>query len=207
MINLYPPTLISNATMTGSLTKRAHQWIREVAGIDDCAIDATAGNGYDTLFLAKLTAPNGRVFAADIQPNALQSAQQRLEMEKNTAPIEWILAGHETMAQWLPRQWHGKVKAIMFNLGYLPGGDKRIITQPETTRSALAQSCQVLASGGRITIIAYTGHPGGEEEAEQIGSWLNALNTRQFHWQCEIPINRRHPPRLFVIEKRLETGK
>ncbi len=193
------------ATMIGLLTERAHQLIREVANSGDSAIDATTGNGHDTLFLARLVGPQGKVFAADIQNQALQSAQLHLKHEENTAPVEWVLAGHETMAQWLPRKYRGHIKAIMFNLGYLPGGDKTIITRSDTTLSALEQSCQVLAPGGRITMIAYTGHPGGTEEARQIRHWLETLNPNQYHWHCETPNHRRHPPQLFVVDKKPET--
>ena len=100
----------------------------------DVVVDATMGNGHDTLFLSQCISPGGRVFAFDVQASALEETRKRIPQEMSTL----FHAGHETMAQNIPAELHGRIAAVMFNLGYLPGSDKTCITRTETTLAALA---------------------------------------------------------------------
>lgn len=104
----------------------AREVISKVVKKGDVAVDATAGNGLDTLFLAKLVGESGRVYAFDIQKEALENTRQRLQKEDLLSRVELIRAGHENMEEYVP----GHVSAVMFNLGYLPGGNHRVITRP-----------------------------------------------------------------------------
>ena len=114
----------------------ASQCLREALRPGDHAVDATMGNGQDTLLLAQLVGPTGRVDAFDIQPSALVKTRERLEEADCMAQARLHLAGHETMADAV----RGPVQAVVFNLGWLPGGDKEITTRVETTRRALEAS-------------------------------------------------------------------
>ncbi len=90
----------------------------------------------------------------------------------------------------------------MANLGYLPGGDKTIITRPETTRSALQQAADLLAVGGRISVVVYTGHPGGRAEGDQIDAWFGALAADSWDVLRTQILNRPESPYLLVAEKK-----
>ncbi|BCX89615.1 hypothetical protein MIN45_P1988 [Methylomarinovum tepidoasis] len=168
----------------------------------DTAIDATAGNGHDTLFLARRVGENGRVLAFDVQPRALRQARERLRQAGLTARVTWHCLGHEHMDQTVPEDWRPRLRAVMFNLGYLPRGDKRLITTAATTTAALEKALALLAPGGRISLIAYTGHPGGRQECEAVRDWLYRQPADLLSWRTVIPQGRRRPPWLFLIDKR-----
>ncbi len=188
--------------MTVSLTEQAKRWIAARLHPGDGAIDATVGNGHDTLFLASRVGENGRVFAFDIQTEAIDGARRRLRQAGLERRVFWYLKGHQHLAESIPITWRSRLRAAMFNLGYLPGGDKLRITRSATTIPALAQAVELVSTGGRITVIAYTGHPGGEEEADSVQSWLGRQPSDLIFWRRVIPVGRRQPPLLFLIEKR-----
>ncbi|HCN27641.1 MAG TPA: rRNA methyltransferase [Verrucomicrobiales bacterium] len=170
----------------------------------DLAVDATAGNGHDTLFLSHLVGPKGHVFALDVQAAALESTRRRLEdhgIQLNRHSL--IQAGHESLLQSIPCSFHGRIKGIMFNLGWLPGSDKGIITRAETTLPALDAALHLLAPGGLLTLAVYPGHEGGREERQVIGQWADQLPIRSFEVQQIRPINpAAHPPECWVFWKR-----
>ncbi len=184
-----------------SLTEQAQRFIAEVLHPGDVAIDATTGNGHDTLFLARQVGSHGRVFAFDVEPAALRKAREQVTALGLQDRLVWICHSHETLEQHIPAPWKHDIQAVMFNLGYLPGSDKECITTPSSTLPALDQALRLLAPGGRISIIAYTGHPGGKEEADAITRWLAAQSSLQLSWKQIIPENRISPPRLFFIDK------
>lgn len=161
-----------------SVLSQAQRWVKERAGPGDCVVDATAGNGSDTLFLARTVGPRGRVFAFDVQEEALESTRRRLADDPDAgklAPAELVLAGHETMEAALPADLHGRVAAVMFNLGYLPGASSPLITLPGTTLAALQAAVRLLRGGGALTAVVYPGHEGGKEEAEAVEAWAAEL--------------------------------
>ena len=106
------------------------------------------------------------------------------------------------MYKTIPTHYHGNIKAIMFNLGYLPGGDKTIITSTDSTITALNSSCHLLSSNGIITIIAYPGHSGGDLETVQVTNWCDQLDITQFEVHVIYSsTDKQSAPRLFVIHK------
>jgi len=169
------------------------------------AIDATAGNGVDTLFLARTAGPKGHVYAFDIQEQALARTRQRLAEDANgdaMAPVTLIQAGHEKMAEIIPKTEHGRISAVMFNLGYLPGGDPALITQPGTTLAAMEAAIGLLAPGGVLTAVLYPGHDGGEAEAEAVVRWASRLpfavgQTMQYRF-----MQKPDAPYLVALERR-----
>ena len=118
-------------------TELAQLVLRQTIKPGDWAVDATVGNGHDTLFLAQRVGPPGRVFGFDVQAAALASAAERV---LGLDQITLFHAGHEHLAERLPAEAKGRLAAAMFNLGYLPGGSHEIVTRTQTTLAGLSQA-------------------------------------------------------------------
>ena len=171
----------------------AHDFLAQVITQEDIVVDATMGNGHDTLFLAKLAK---QVYAFDIQEQALEKTSQRLQ-EAGLTNAELILQGHETVDQFVT-----EAKAAIFNLGYLPSADKSIITQPQTTIKALDKLCQMLVKGGRIAIMIYYGHEGGDIEKDAVMDFVSQLPQQEYTATIYRTLNQiNNPPFLVMIEK------
>ncbi len=176
----------------------ARKFVSSCVRIGETVIDATAGNGHDTLFLAQLVGDQGKVFSFDVQKEAIEKTRQLLERENLIGRVALILDSHEHMPEYV----HEPVSVIMFNLGYLPGSDHQIITRPESTINAVKAGLLLLRPGGIITLMIYTGHEGGKEEKAALFSLCEALNQKQFTVLYYNIINQiHHPPSLLVIEK------
>ncbi|MBC2604842.1 FAD-dependent oxidoreductase [Pelagicoccus albus] len=193
-------------------TKRAKRWLATNVAKDavlqrlkagDTAIDATAGNGHDTQWLAEQVGKAGHVFAYDIQEQAIKTTRTRLEKHGLSQQATLFQAGHENLLVTIPSELHGKISAIVFNLGFLPGGDEKLITLPKTTLSALDQSIQLLQTGGILSVTLYPSHPGASDEVDQVLAWLNGLSTDEFEIRIERhPTgNQKSPYPFFVIRK------
>ena len=171
----------------------AHDFLAQVITPEDIVVDATMGNGHDTLFLAKLAK---QVYAFDIQEQALEKTSQRIQ-EAGLTNVDLILQGHETVDQFVT-----EVKAALFNLGYLPSADKSIITQPQTTLEALEKLCQMLVKGGRIAIMIYYGHEGGDIERDAVLDFVSQLPQQEYTATIYRTLNQiNNPPFLVMIEK------
>ncbi len=181
----------------------AHRLIRERVHPGDIAIDATVGTGRDTLLLARQVGERGSVYGFDIQPQALAAARERLMSEGiPDGNIRLFPYNHASMLEVLPGETRGQIAAVAFNLGYLPGGDRERITTPEFTIQALEASIRLLRNGGVITVVAYTGHPGGQEEADAVCEWAGRLPQERYQaLQYRFTNQRNHPPFLLAIEK------
>ncbi len=164
--------------MTRRLTDVAQDAVRSVLRPGDLAVDATAGNGHDTVFLAEAVGPTGQVIAFDIQPAAIDATRQRLRSSGCMAAVELVEACHSALGDALPEG--AELRAAMFNLGYLPGSDRQAITAAATTLPALATCLERVGPGGIVSLMAYRGHPGGEEEAASIARALGDLDERRF---------------------------
>lgn len=148
-------------------TQQAHEAVAAVLRPGDLAVDATAGNGHDTCFLAEGVGPGGRVVAFDIQAEAVEATRRRLREAGLDERVEVLGESHARIAGRVP----AGVGAVMFNLGYLPGGDHGIITRTAETLEALEAAAGLLRPGGVLTVVCYPGHPGGEEEAAAVAGW------------------------------------
>lgn len=185
-----------------SLVSRAHQFIAETLTAGDYAIDATAGNGHDTLFLAAMVGTQGKVYAFDIQERARHTTITRLNDYGMERPVKFILAGHQHLLNYIPASEQQRIKAAMFNLGYLPTSDKMIRTVARNTLKALNHAILVLAVTGRLSIIAYHGHAGGQQESDVVIHWLKQLPQQRYCYTIERPPTfKNKPPILFCIEK------
>ena len=148
------------------VTERAQKLATEVLRPGDIAVDGTAGKGRDTACLAQAVGPNGYVHAFDIQPEAITSTHNLLEVAGLLDRVSLHLRSHAELTEVLTPAQRGQLGVAIFNLGYLPGGDASIITQPTSTDRALRDAYANLRPGGRLICVAYTGHPGGPEESD-----------------------------------------
>ena len=164
----------------------------------DIVIDATAGNGHDTLFLAQLTGSSGKVYAFDIQEDAVQATRERV---KDFDHVDVILDSHAKIEQYVKAE----IGAAVFNLGYLPKGDHSIITKAETTLSAVSQCVHLLKENGLVAIVIYSGHEGGSEERDAVMDYVQQLPQTKFDVMKYHFINQQHsPPFLVAIEKKIK---
>jgi SAM-dependent methyltransferase len=162
------------------------------------AIDATCGNGSDTLLMAGIVGESGRVWAFDIQHSAIDRTAQRLAEAGLDARVDVICGGHETMSEHVTET----VNLIMFNLGYLPGGDRSIITRPETTGPALEMALACLKPGGVLALTIYPGHNGGKQEQHLVDSWAAGLDPRSCHaWRMGQTNAAPDAPYFMLIQK------
>jgi len=177
-------------------TELAHAWVRERLRLGGTAIDATAGNGHDTEFLARLVGAEGRVIAFDVQTAALESTRVRLEQAGLLDRVSLRQESHERIAA------ESGFDVVMFNLGYCPGTDKAVITGAESTVRALAAAAAGLRPGGLITVVCYTGHPGGAEEAKAVLAWTRGLEPGRFRaMRCEMLVQTDPAPFLVAMER------
>ncbi len=179
----------------------AHQAIGDVLRTGDLAIDATAGNGHDTVFLAARVGPAGHVFAFDVQAEALSNTRERLESTGGLAWTSLIHASHAEMDRHISKPCHGRIRAVMFNLGYRPGSDKSVVTRPATTIAALDRATKLLMPGGRLSIVAYPGHVGGMEETFAVMEWIEQLPSQGYLSTPE-PARSQRAPRLLIVAVR-----
>ncbi len=161
-------------------------------------IDATCGNGNDTLFLAERVGATGKVYAFDVQEQALAETRKLLSERQQLDRVELIRDSHENFARYVD----SAVDAIIYNLGYLPGGQKEITTNTASTLYSLQEGMKILADGGFISIVAYPGHPQGEQEANEIEKLLRGLPAPPWYVLTYKRLNSLKPsPYLIFIKK------
>lgn len=155
------------------LTATVHTFLKKQLKTGDCALDATAGNGHDTLAIATLVGPSGLCLAIDRQEQALENTQTLLKTNDCLNQSQLLLGDHGKLLQNLTY----KFKAIVFNLGYLPGSDKTIITEASSTIEALNAVPAVLHKEGILTVTAYREHTGGLAESKAVEKWMLKQKT------------------------------
>jgi predicted methyltransferase len=183
-------------TSAPKLTVLAHDRWAKLLYPGAVAIDATVGNGHDTLSLLNLVGPTGWVHGFDTQAVALERTRA---LVANHANVSLHHASHAEMLSHVPPDHVGKVQLVVFNLGYLPHGDYRQTTQPASTRAALLASAELLAPGGWISVLAYRGHPGGESERHAVQELVS-----EWGWENEVQDSgspTRPGPTWFLVRK------
>ena len=151
--------------------------ISQVVKSGDICIDATAGRGFDTAFLCELVGETGRVYAFDVQEEALERTAARLEAAGLRARATLILAGHETMKENVPVS----PRAVMFNLGWLPGAAHIVTTRTETTMRAVQAALELVQLDGFVSICVYPGHEEGTRELHALLAWAAGLDVRAYN--------------------------
>lgn len=186
------------AGVRGNAVLLAQKFLGEILSDGSVAVDATAGNGHDTLFLAQAVGDSGKVYAFDIQRQAVENTAALLRQRGLEQRVELIWAGHQSMAQYI----NGPVDGFIFNLGYLPGGDHATTTGPATTVQAVESSLNLVKPGGRIGIVVYTGHSGGDAESRAVEELAAHLDPAYFGVLKVSLLNRpATAPFLILIER------
>ncbi|QXM06059.1 class I SAM-dependent methyltransferase [Crassaminicella indica] len=179
-------------------TELAKYFLKDVLKEGDVVVDATMGNGNDTLFLANIVGEKGKVISFDVQDLAIANTKKLLE-NNHINNVDLIQDGHENMDKYICDEISGG----MFNLGYLPKGDHHIVTKGETTVVAIEKCLKFLKRNGMITMIIYHGHSEGKIEKEQVINYIENLDQSKFHVMKVDYINQtKESPILITIIKK-----
>ena len=164
----------------------------------DTVVDATMGNGHDTLFLAEQVGAEGHVYAFDVQESAVESTRKLLDEHGMSERVTLLCRSHAEMSDEVP----AGLAAAVFNLGWLPGGDHRITTRCASTEKAVLSALELLKPGGVVTICAYPGHEEGNRELEMLTVLLSGLSNRAYNVLRQSFLNAGPgAPECFVIQK------
>jgi tRNA1(Val) A37 N6-methylase TrmN6 len=181
-------------------TELAHHLVCQALCVGDLAIDATAGNGHDTLMLAERVGESGRVLAFDVQAAAIEAARARIAAAGFESRVDFHHASHARMAEFAAPE---AAAAVMFNLGYLPGGDHHLTTDSSETLRALEAAATCLKPGGILTVVCYPGHPAGAVEASAVENWLQARCSDGWRLAKYVMLGTRDPaPFLLTASRR-----
>lgn len=175
----------------------SHHLLTESVQKGETVIDATCGNGFDTLFLSDLVGKAGKVLAFDIQKQAIQNTKKLLDKNSSTN-VSLFHDSHASMDHYL----QGKIGGAIFNLGYLPGSDKSIITKGKSTIAALATVLHALKKDRLAVLVVYYGHAGGNQEKDALLTYVTKLDQRNFSVLYYGFINQKNqPPFIIAIHK------
>jgi len=164
----------------------------------DHVVDATMGNGKDTLFLCELVGEEGHVYAFDVQDEAVQRTKERVAEAGFESRTTLLLAGHETMAEHVKKP----VQAVMFNLGWLPGAEHIVTTKTDTTLKAVRAAAELIAPGGIVTVCVYPGHEEGTRELSALLDYAASLDVRRFNVAHHRFLNASlQTPQLILIQR------
>lgn len=188
--------------MLKGIIEYSHDLLKKSISAGEIAIDATCGNGNDTLFLSKLVGEEGRVIAFDIQQMAIQNSQQLMtNHERNN--VTFIHDSHANVEKHLSDALKGKIGGAIFNLGYLPRSDKTIITKGDSTVAAIDSLLKYIKKDGLIVIVIYHGHEGGELEKSQVLDYVMSLDQKEVNVVKYRFINQKNnPPFVVAIHKK-----
>lgn len=187
--------------------RSARYWASELIGPalypGAVAVDATMGNGQDTLWLCERVGESGRVYAFDVQPEAVERTRQRLESAGVLDRATLFCKGHQHMAEVVPEP----VDAVMFNLGWLPGAEHIVTTRKETTLQAADAALSLLKPDGLMTLCVYPGHDEGARELEALLKWASRLDPKRYDALIKCYLNQPNDPPRMIAVKRKKTKK
>jgi hypothetical protein len=189
-------------------THWCHHFINHHVKEGDICIDATVGNGYDTELLVTLVGETGKVYGFDIQKQALENTKARLKETGLLQRVQLFLKSHEQMADCIDDNAHGLVSCVVFNFGYLPGGDHQIATKSETSILAIEGALAMLKKNGLISLCIYSGGDSGFLERDEILAWVKELDSSKYLVIVSEYYNRmNHPPIPVLIYKLASNNK
>lgn len=181
------------------ITQWVHHFIEEQVKEGDICIDATMGNGYDTSFLAKLVGKAGKIYAFDVQELALKNTKERLQKKELLDRCQLILDSHENMEKYIKGE---AISCIVFNFGYLPGGNHKKATKADTSIKAMETGLTLLEKRGLMTLCIYSGGDTGFEERDTILAYIKNLDPKKYLViQTEYVNRHNHPPIPVLIIK------
>lgn len=188
--------------MLTGIIKYSHHLLEKSITEGECVIDATCGNGNDTLFLSKLVGDSGRVYAFDIQEQAINNSKNLLN-ENGKTNVTFIQDNHANLNKYIAEHGEKEIGAAIFNLGYLPRSDKEIITKGDSSIKAINSILSLLKKDGLIVLVVYHGHEGGAEEKEMILKHVIQLDQKDYSVLQYGFINQKNkPPFILAIQKR-----
>lgn len=173
--------------------KLSHEYLKAHVKTGDVAVDATMGRGRDTLLLAQLVGAGGKVYAFDIQEDALTSTRLLLN-ENNITNTSLILDSHHKIKDYVKT-----AKCVVFNLGFLPGGDHAIFSHSDTSIKAIEESLSIIPPDGFVSICSYYGGDTGFEEKDNLLNYLSSLDPKSYTVMLHSFHNRPNCPPLFII--------
>lgn len=181
-----------------NVTNWCHEYINQYVNDSSIAIDLTVGNGYDTLELCRRAR---YVYGFDIQEIAILETKKKLENENLLGDYYLIHDNHSNILKYIST----KVNFIVMNLGYLPRGDKSIITKWESTKKALEDGLSLLEKNGFFLITLYKSHKGAEEEIKGLYKFIKILDQKIYNvTKISFPNQENLPPELYIIERIIE---
>ncbi len=187
--------------MFSKATSLVHLWFREHVSVGDVVVDATCGNGLDTLAMARLVGPGGHVYAVDIQKAAIDATRELVSTEGMESRVSLIHGSHAEPIPGLSTD--PIVRCVLFNLGYLPGSDKSVTTTSDSTIEAHRRLIELLAPGGVIMTTVYVGHHGGQEEGKALEAWCKELDGKRYSVARHEWVNQEgSPPFILIIQRR-----
>ena len=175
------------------------EFILRHLGEGGVAVDFTMGNGHDTSFLSKVVGEGGRVYAFDIQPEAIESTRKTLDADGCPDNVTLILDSHSNVKKYVSEN----ISAGMFNLGFMPGGDKTKTTMRETTLPAVRDAVDMLAPGGILSVAIYPGHAEGDAEGRELREYYGTLDRHEYCCTEIHIVNSPASPYFTIIERRL----
>lgn len=173
--------------------KLSHEYLKFHVKRGDTMVDATMGRGRDTLLLATLVGDTGKVYSFDIQQEALDSTRLLLK-ENDISNVQLILDSHHKI-----RDYVKDSKGVVFNLGFLPGGDHSIFSHSDTSIKAIEASLDIIKDDGFVCICSYYGGDTGFEEKDNLLNYLASLDQSRFTVMLQSFHNRKGCPPLFIV--------
>ncbi len=173
----------------------AHTFLKQFVKEGDICIDATAGRGRDTELLCELAGETGHVFAFDVQPSAVQQTTERLAVRQFSSRATVLLDCHSHMEHYAEPE---SVHAIVFNFGYLPGGDHTICTKADTSIAAIEAGMRLLRAGGGMSLSLYYGGVTGYEERDRLLEYFRQIPQKDYTVLIGSFANRQNDPPLSV---------
>ena len=168
-------------------------------GRGDTVVDATCGSGQDTLALSRAVGETGKVYGFDIQKKALLLTEARLHSH-GCSNVHLLMKSFAEMGEHVPEE---SAAAVVFNLGYLPGGDHSITTTADETLRGLECALKAIRRGGIVTVVLYDGHEAGAAEKQRVIEWAEGLDSKRYHAAFVSLINQaNNPPEILWVTKK-----
>jgi len=164
----------------------------------DHVIDATVGHGFDAMKVLRLI-PDGFLYGLDIQKEAIDSTLKKLEPFHQNFKL--YHQSHESFPKDIASS---SIKLVIYNLGYLPKGNKELTTHAKSTLESLNHALKLLKPSGALSIMIYTGHPAGADEETLILNWAEGLDKTHYLVTYHKLINRHKAPALCLVQKKQE---
>ena len=178
-----------------------HKFLSNHLKPGDFCIDATAGNGYDTVFLCNIVGESGKILAMDIQQSAVDSTLKNLEENGFSNIAKVVCDSHSNIDRYAEPE---SADCIVFNFGWLPGGSHDVFTRAETSIPAIEKSIDILKPGGVLSLCLYYGKNNGYSERDAILEYVSNLDSRYFAvMKCDF-LNRKNDPPfpIFIVKEK-----